>query len=128
MAGVVAKGQETLLENLVVALGSLEEGQRGAEWGLYVRGPLREPRPGSMWLPACIPPPGAFQKLGLLAGAGLCGWGMRPWGHQRLQFQDCGFGDWVSRLCPGATMGLVGGEGRGMGLELGCGGAGGLKH
>lgn len=102
MAGVAAKGQETLLENLDVALGSLEEGQRGGERGLCVCGPLPEPRPGSMWLPACIPPPGAFQKLGLLAGAGLCGWGMRPWGHQRLQFQDCGFGDWVSRLCPGA--------------------------
>ena len=88
----MAKGQETLLENLVVALGSLEEGQRGAEWGLYVRGPLREPRPGSMWLPACIPPPGAFQKLGLLAGAGLCGWGTGeasvPNGHSVLNAGD----------------------------------------
>lgn len=35
------------------------------------------PHPGSMWLPPCIPPPGAFQKPGLLAGARSCGWGVR---------------------------------------------------
>ena len=43
------------------------------------------PHPGSMWLPPCIPPPGAFQKPSLLlAGAGSCGWGVRPGRGRRV--------------------------------------------
>lgn len=63
---------------------------------------LPSPRTGAAppWQHVALPP-GAFQKLGLLlAGAGLCGWGLRPGGPGGSEFQACGFGVQVLRLSP----------------------------
>lgn len=55
------------------------------------------PHPGSTWLPPCIPPPGAFQKLGGRLLARLCGWGVRPGGARD---SEPGFGVQVLRPSP----------------------------
>lgn len=79
---------ETFMENVGLAM-QLPGGRAvGEENGGFVCTALNLTTgapPGSTGLPACIPPPRAFQKLSLLlAEARLCGWGARPQGPRRL--------------------------------------------
>lgn len=98
-------------------------GRRARRMGLCVCGSPSEPRGARA--PACVPPPGAFQKRGLLRGGGLAGWGAgEAGGPGDREFQGWGLGAGSRRPLLGRLSGCR--LGRPTEKELDRGGDGGM--